>query len=395
MTLLLASVTGNEEAGVALAHGADVIDLKDPAAGALRALPHDVVRAAVAAIAGRRPVSAVSGDLPMRPDVVTAAVEALAATGVDYVKVGLFADHGREDCIRALAPLATRVKIVGVMFVDQGADAALLPLMRACGFFGAMLDTARKGAGRLLDHADITALGDFVAACRTHGLASGLAGALEPPDIPRLLLLEPDYLGFRTALCAGQDRGGRIDPQAVGVVRGLIPLDPRSAANADTPAPKVDYRLLAARGYAFDADNEAPTDRIFVRDFVLPVRIGAYAHERAAPQRVRFNVDVGIFRAGHAVEDMRDVFSYDVIIDGIRVLVAREHFAFIEMLAERIAAFALSHPRASSVTVRVEKLEVGPGGVGVEITRERSAEVAKVHHLYPAAVREVDPTTGG
>jgi len=128
---------------------------------------------------------------------------------------------------------------------------------------------------------------------------------------------------------------------------------------------------------------------------VLPVRIGAYAHERAAPQRVRFNVDVGIFRAGHAVEDMRDVFSYDVIIDGIRVLVAREHFAFIEMLAECIAAFALSHPRVSSVTVRVEKLEVGPGGVGVEITRERSAEVAKVHHLYPAAVREVDPTTGG
>jgi len=110
---------------------------------------------------------------------------------------------------------------------------------------------------------------------------------------------------------------------------------------------------------------------------------------------VRFNVDVGIFRASHAVEDMRDVFSYDVIIDGIRVLVAREHFAFVEMLAERIAAFALSHPRVSNVTVRVEKLEVGPGGVGVEITRERSTEVAKVHHLYPAALREIDPTAGG
>jgi hypothetical protein len=43
----------------------------------------------------------------------------------------------------------------------------------------------------------------------------------------------------------------------------------------------------------------------------------------------------------------------------------------------------------SSVTVRVEKLEIGPGGVGVEITRERPAEVAKVHHLYPVA--ETDP----
>jgi (5-formylfuran-3-yl)methyl phosphate synthase len=91
---------------------------------------------------------------------------------------------------------------------------------------------------------------------------------------------------------------------------------------------------------------------------------------------------------------MRDVFSYDVIIDGIRVLVARGHFPFIEMLAERIAGFVLAHPRASSVTVRVEKLEVGPDGVGVEITRERTADVAKVHHLYPAAVREIDPTAG-
>jgi hypothetical protein len=37
------------------------------------------------------------------------------------------------------------------------------------------------------------------------------------------------------------------------------------------------------------------------------------------------------------------------------------------------------------VTVRVEKLEVGPGGAGVEIVRRRPDEVAKVHQLYPTA----------
>jgi (5-formylfuran-3-yl)methyl phosphate synthase len=393
MTLLLASVTGAAEAEVALAHGADIIDLKDPGNGALAALPHEVVRATIAAVAGRRPVSAVSGDLPMEPEAVVAAVAGVAATGVNYVKVGLLPDGKPEDCVRALASLARTTRIVGVMFADHGADNALVRVMAASGFAGAMLDTAAKGAGRLLNHCDITALGDFVALCRTHGLMAGLAGALETPDIPRLLLLEPDYLGFRTALCTNRERSGRVDPQAIGIVRGLIPLDARSAAHNDRPA-KVDYRLLAARGYAFEG-KEAPTDRIFVRDFVLPARVGAYAHERGAPQRVRFNVDVTVFRPGHAIEDMRDVFSYDVIIDGIRVLVAREHFPFIEMLAERIAAFVLGHPRASSVTVRVEKLEVGPDGVGVEITRERTADVAKVHHLYPAAVREIDPTAGG
>ena len=218
---------------------------------------------------------------------------------------------------------------------------------------------------------------------------AGLAGSLEAPDVPRLLLLEPDYLGFRGALCVGRDRTARIDPGSIAVIRELIPFDVRSAAGAEPGVARVDYRLLAARGYSADADDgEAAADHIFVRDFVLPVRIGAYAREREKPQNVRFNVDAKVRRTGHDVEDMRDVFSYDVITDGIRIIVAQEHIAFLETLAERVSASVLSHPRVVSVTVRAEKLEVGPGAVGVEIVRERPADVAKVHHLYPAATRQ-------
>jgi (5-formylfuran-3-yl)methyl phosphate synthase len=274
------------------------------------------------------------------------------------------------------------------MFADRCADNGLLELMAEAGFAGAMLDTAGKGAGRLLDHIDIPALRLFIAPCREHGLMAGLAGSLEPPDVPRLLLLEPDYLGFRGALCVGRDRTARIDPEAIAVIRELIPFDARSAAQQDPSVARVDYRLLAARGYSVEEDAAAATDHIFVRDFVLPARVGAYAREREKPQSVRFNIDVKVRRTGHGVEDMRDVFSYDVITDGIRIIVAQEHIAFLETLAERVAALVLDHPRAASVTVRVEKLDVGPGGVGVEIVRERPADVAKVHHLYPAATRQ-------
>jgi dihydroneopterin aldolase len=41
--------------------------------------------------------------------------------------------------------------------------------------------------------------------------------------------------------------------------------------------------------------------------------------------------------------------------------------------------------------VRVEKLDVGPGAVGVEVVRERPAEAVKVHHLFPVAAVESDP----
>lgn len=47
MTLMLASVRSQEEAEIALAQGADIIDCKEPAHGALAALPlnivHDIV----------------------------------------------------------------------------------------------------------------------------------------------------------------------------------------------------------------------------------------------------------------------------------------------------------------------------------------------------------------
>jgi dihydroneopterin aldolase len=386
MTLLLASVTGPGEAEIAVAHGADIIDLKDPAKGALGALEPEAARVTLATIAGRRPVSAVTGDLPMQPDIIHGAVESMAATGVDYVKVGLFPGAQREECIRALAPLARKTKLVGVMFADSEPDAGLVQLMAECGFAGAMLDTANKRGGRLLDHADLARLGDFVRACRARGLLAGLAGSLEAPDVPRLLLLAPDYLGFRGALCAGHDRKAGLDPAAVGLIRALIPPDIRGAAAERVEPGKADFRLLAARGYSADAPKDGgDTDRVFVHDLVLPVRIGVYEHEHTAAQSVRFNVDAEIARAGQPAQDMRDVLSYDIMTDGIRLIAATGHIPLVETLAERIATFVLGYPRVQRVTVKVEKLDVGPGRVGVEIRRQRPADIAKVYQLYPAA----------
>src|SRR5262249_56444426 len=106
---------------------------KDPRRGALGAVAPDVVRAAVQRVAGRRQTSAVCGDLPMDPAALSDAVTAMAATGVNYVKVGLFPDPRREDCIAALAGPGRAVRIVGVIFADRGADNALIGLMAGAG----------------------------------------------------------------------------------------------------------------------------------------------------------------------------------------------------------------------------------------------------------------------
>jgi FolB domain-containing protein len=257
-----------------------------------------------------------------------------------------------------------------------------------------MIDTFKKNGGRLFDYFDIAAIAHFVDAARSYELMTGLAGSLEAPDIPRLLLTAPDVLGFRRALCTNEDRWSVISPDALDIVRGLIQKESRRMDAGIGPSVKVDYRLLAARGYSLDPHkDDAETDGIFVREFILPVRIGAYSYERENPQRVRFDVDVRVLRAEHVPEDMRDVVSYDLITDSIRMVTAQEHISLIETLAERVAALILTHPRVTSVTVRTEKIEAGPGGVGVEIVRRRHKEIAKAHHLYPAAA-SADPKVG-
>src|SRR5262249_44750110 len=159
-----------EEIETALSGGADIIDLKDPAAGALGALSLTAIRQMVASIAGRRPVSAVTGDLPMDPDLLQSRVEATAATGVDFVKVGVFAGPAMHDCVSALAGAARNARLIGVLFADRSPDFALLAALAGTGFTGAMLDTAGKGTGRLTTHLGADRLARFVAACGGHRL---------------------------------------------------------------------------------------------------------------------------------------------------------------------------------------------------------------------------------
>lgn len=186
-----------------------------------------VVLDIIAVAAGRAPVSATVGDLPaMEPMVLRAAALDMAATGVDYVKLGFFPAPSIGACIDALGPLTSRHKLVGVLFADRFPhDAALDTLVSriaAAGWFGIMLDTADKRAGGLLRHRKPEQLAEFIALARRHGLHSGLAGSLGLADISVLLPLGPDLLGFRSALCTAGQRTAVIDPRRLCAVARVM-----------------------------------------------------------------------------------------------------------------------------------------------------------------------------
>lgn len=219
----LASVRNEEEARLALAGGADVIDCKEPLAGALGALPLPVVEDILRTVQGRVPVSATIGDQPCAVQPVLSAARAMSRTGVDIIKAGLLPGAAAHEVISALGRDDFGAsKLVAVLFADLELDFTLIEAAGHAGFAGIMLDTAGKGAGGLLAHRTEAELRNFVSRARKAGLFAGLAGSLQIDDIARLRPLLPDVLGFRGALCGGARRTGALDRALVVEVRNSI-----------------------------------------------------------------------------------------------------------------------------------------------------------------------------
>lgn len=216
MTGMLASVRDVKEAMLVLDAEVDIVDLKQPSQGALGALDHDQVAHIVDMIKGRRPVSATVGDLPMASEPVANAVKVMAATGVDFIKVGFFPGGDWQKITNELSKLTRQdIKIIAVLFADTYPEIETIESLDSAGFTGVMLDTMDKKKGSLSTVMSINEIESFVKKAKQHQLLCGLAGSLRTSDIPGLIELKPDYLGFRGALCNQQMRTEQLDRNSV------------------------------------------------------------------------------------------------------------------------------------------------------------------------------------
>jgi dihydroneopterin aldolase len=112
-----------------------------------------------------------------------------------------------------------------------------------------------------------------------------------------------------------------------------------------------------------------PLDRISLRDHVVEVEIGAFQVERGVTQRLRFDIVVEVRPLDDAGDDVDRILSYDRLAEAVAAELAAERLNLLETLAERVAARILREPQAERVFLRIEKLDRGPGDLGVEIVR--------------------------
>ena len=250
--------------------------------------------------------------------------------------------------VKTLANQCNDYPLVALIEAENSPDNSLITIIGALGFTGILLQP-RNLDQTILSQIKVGNIGQFMTKSRANNLEAGVIGMIEAPDIPRLLPYSPDWLGF---IIKHPVKSGQFGDNATNLLmRALLPVD------------SGQEQLPEGSGLG--------TDRIIIEDFILPMEIGAYKREYGHKQKVRFNIKADVERLSSNPEDMRHIFSYDLILDGIKNLVSLGHVELVETLAERIAALILAYPRVQRVIVRVDKLELGPAAVGVEIERQK------------------------
>lgn len=232
-TQLLISVFGVDEVDAALAGGADIVDVKNPAEGSLGAPTPGLLRAVRSRVAPPIRLSAALGDAPNLPGTMALAAAGAAACGADYLKIGLLGASRPEQALallvavrRAAAAVNPQARLVAVAYADAfrvgGLPPAELPLVaRDAGVYGVMLDTALKDAGSAWSALGEAGTAAFVDAGRSLGLATALAGGLAPDDIAPARRIGVDIVGFRGSACEG-GRNGAVSAARVQALRAAL-----------------------------------------------------------------------------------------------------------------------------------------------------------------------------
>ncbi len=114
-------------------------------------------------------------------------------------------------------------------------------------------------------------------------------------------------------------------------------------------------------------------DKVYVKNLVLPCRIGVYEEERKEKQNIVLDIEIFVDLTGAACsDDVQKTISYSEVQEQVTEFVAGTEFKLLETLAENIAALILKNPAVNHVTVGVKKEKYAKQPImGIEITRDR------------------------
>ena len=210
---LLVSPASLEEAKHALA--ADIVDVKRPEEGSLGASFPWIIRAIKDLT--HKPVSAAIGDFDFKPGGAALTALGAAASGADFIKIGLMFDGKAEagEMIRAVVRAVKDSYPEKIVVIAAYSDWKrletispfdLVPIAAEAGADVAMVDTGIKDGKSTFEFMDEAALTLFTRMNTEHGLKTAIAGSLKFDDINILKKINPEIIGVRGMVCGGDRR---------------------------------------------------------------------------------------------------------------------------------------------------------------------------------------------
>ncbi len=232
---LLVSVRSRPEAIEALAGGADILDIKEPARGSLGMADTVSIREIAETIrdaGAATPLSVALGELIDWIDQTDAVTLPEEAT---FAKLGMSGLIDREDwrslwrvirkrfdqCrslpLRWVAVAYADFEVARSPSIDDVATAAI-----EAGCAGLLIDTFAKTGQSLSDLLSASPLQQFAERCHASGLFLAIAGSLKMNDLPAFRNIHADIVAIRSAACELHDRKGTISATKIAQFRNSL-----------------------------------------------------------------------------------------------------------------------------------------------------------------------------
>ena len=239
---LLVSVRSADEVEAALTGGADIIDAKEPARGALGAVSATTLSEISRRVPANRLMSVALGDLATDSELAAAfaVTEILSRPAPTFLKLGFAGIQSREvvfsllsTAVRLASLRRPQLQVIAVAYADTSQARSLGPHLissaaHAAGAAGVLIDTYIKDGRNLFQWWSPEVLATWILDARRVGLMTGVAGSLSAQDVGGLAPMLPDVLGFRGAAC-DTGRSGRVSARRVAFLRSQVNLAVRGA----------------------------------------------------------------------------------------------------------------------------------------------------------------------
>ncbi|NLI91667.1 MAG: hypothetical protein GX434_05510 [Peptococcaceae bacterium] len=234
-TALMISVVNGKETLAALEGGADIIDIKNPAEGALGAPAPGTIQDVCSMLDRTKPFSVALGELPGKPGAAALAALGSGYFKPDFVKIAFLPNTSPEEMSTTLQEVRKslslvsdkEISLVSVAYADKLRFAQwnvdeFASIAKEAGAKGCLVDTWEKKNKSLLHYMSIKNIEHFIDSCHKRELFCGLAGSLKFSDIVILSGLEADIIGVRSAVCMGDRLNGTVSAQDVNHIKKAL-----------------------------------------------------------------------------------------------------------------------------------------------------------------------------